>query len=90
MQFSHVEAQCYQWFLDEFSAQYADSLNILQVDNGAFHKAKDLCIPDNIILLFQPAYCPELNPTHATMAASEERFALRVIQRFNSTANKSR
>ena len=62
MQFSHVDAQCYQRFLDEFSAQYADSLNILQVDNGAFHKAKDLCIPDNIILLFQPAYCPELNP----------------------------
>ncbi len=42
--------------------QYADSLNILQVDNGAFHKTKSLQIPDNIILLFQPAYCPELNP----------------------------
>ena len=39
-----------------------DSLNIVQVDNGAFHKAKSLRIPDNIILLFQPAYCPELNP----------------------------
>ena len=29
---------------------------------GAFHKAKTLVIPDNIILLFQPPYCPELNP----------------------------
>lgn len=51
-----------QRFLDAFSQQYADSLNILQVDNGAFHKAKSLRIPDNLILLFQPAYCPELNP----------------------------
>ena len=51
---------CYQRFLDEFSACYPDSLNILQVDNGAFHKALDLRIPENIILLFQPAYCPEL------------------------------
>ena len=62
LEFSHVDSECYQRFLDAFSQQYSDSLNILQVDNGAFHKAKTLRIPDNIILLFQPAYCPELNP----------------------------
>lgn len=60
-QFSHVDSDCYQRFLDEFSARYPDSLNIVQVDNGRFHKAKKLRIPDNIILLFQPPYCPELN-----------------------------
>jgi hypothetical protein len=62
LQFSHIDSDCYQLFLDGFSQQYSDSLNILQVDNGAFHKAKSLRIPDNIILLFQPAYSPELNP----------------------------
>lgn len=61
-QFSHVDSDCYQRFLNEFSAFYADTLNILQVDNGAFYKAKNLTVPNNIILLFQPAYCPELNP----------------------------
>ena len=61
-QFSHVDSDCYQRLWNEFSATYADTLNILQVDNGAFHKAKDWLIPSNIILLFQPAYCPELNP----------------------------
>lgn len=60
-QFSHVDSDCYQRFLDEFSTRYPDSLNILQVDNGRFHKAKKLRIPDKIILLFQPPYCPELN-----------------------------
>ncbi len=35
---------------------------ILQVDNGRFHKGKSLVVPENIILLFQPPYCPELNP----------------------------
>jgi transposase len=24
---------------------------------------KPIAIPDNIVLLFQPAHCPELNPT---------------------------
>lgn len=27
-----------------------------------FHKAKRLEIPENIVLLFQPPYSPELNP----------------------------
>ena len=61
-QFSPVDTQCYQRFLDQFSAAYPESLNILQVDNGRFHKGKNLIVPENIILLFQPPYCPELNP----------------------------
>lgn len=32
------------------------------LDNGAFHKAKALIIPDNIVLIFLPPYSPELNP----------------------------
>ena len=37
-------------------------MNILQVDNGPPHVAKKLLIPENIILLFQPAYSPDVNP----------------------------
>jgi len=62
LQFSHVDTECYQRFLDEFSEAYPESLNILQVDNGRFHKGKGLVVPENIILLFQPPYCLELNP----------------------------
>lgn len=62
LQFSHVDTDCYQQFLNEFSQAYNDTLNILQVDNGLFHKAKRLRIPDNVILLFQPPHSPELNP----------------------------
>ncbi|MBD2037154.1 transposase [Leptolyngbya sp. FACHB-321] len=63
MQFSHVDTECYQRFLDEFAQAYPDSLNILQVDKGRFHKGKDLVVPEDIVLLFQPPYCPELNPS---------------------------
>lgn len=61
-QFSHVDTECFQQFLNEFAACNHDSLNILQVDNGLFHKAKKLQVPENIILLFQPPHSPELNP----------------------------
>jgi transposase len=61
-QFSHVDTDCYQKYLEEFSQAYPNSINILQVDNGRFHTSQKLVIPENIILLFQPPYCPELNP----------------------------
>ena len=34
----------------------------MQLDNGAFHKAKSLKIPENVVLLFQPAYSPDTHP----------------------------
>lgn len=62
LQFSHVDTQCYQEFLNQFSQAYPESLNILQVDHGRFHTSQKLRVPENVILLFQPPYCPELNP----------------------------
>ena len=41
---------------------YSQSLNVLILDNGRFHKAKKLTIPGNVRLLFLPPYRPELNP----------------------------
>jgi transposase len=61
-QFSHVDTPCYQEFLNQFSQAYRDSLNVLQVDRGRFHTSKKLVVPENVILLLQPPYCPELNP----------------------------
>lgn len=49
-------------FLNLVSAQFKDDVLIIQLDNGAFHKAKRLIVPQNIILLFQPPHCPESNP----------------------------
>ena len=32
------------------------------MDNGKFPQSSSLKIPDNILLIFQPPYSPELNP----------------------------
>lgn len=52
----------FQYFLDEFSLENPQELKIMVLDNGAFHKAKRLKIPENILLVFLPPYSPELNP----------------------------
>lgn len=61
-EFSHLNTDCFQVFLNLIAQQFADEVIILQLDNGAFHKAKRLQVPDNLVLLFQPPRCPELNP----------------------------
>ena len=62
LEFSDLTADCFQLFLDQFSEAFPESLNLLVLDNGRFHHAKSLEIPENVILLFLPAYSPELNP----------------------------
>jgi len=52
----------FQLFLNEFSACSPDEFKIMLLDNGSFHKAERLIIPENIALLFIPPYSPELNP----------------------------
>ena len=62
LEFSHLTADCFQVFLDKFSEAFRESLNLIVLDNGRFHHAKVLKIPENVVLLFLPPYSPELNP----------------------------
>ena len=52
----------FQLFIDHLSETFAHTLNVVILDNGRFHHAKALKVPENVILLFLPPYCPELNP----------------------------
>jgi len=48
--------------LNKLSNHKPDEYKIVVLDNGAFHKAKKLIIPEKITLVFLPPYSPELNP----------------------------
>ncbi len=53
---------CMEVFLKELSKTYPDDIIILACDGAAWHKSKNLKIPDNIKLIFIPPYTPEMNP----------------------------
>lgn len=61
-EFTHLNTDCFQVFLNLVSEQFKDDVLIIQLDNGGFHKAKRLVVPQNIILFFQPPHCPQSNP----------------------------
>ena len=50
------------------------------LDNGKFHKAKKLIIPENIVLVFLPPYSPELNPAEKIWAKYKREFSNRFFK----------
>ncbi len=52
-----------QLFLNEFAEARPPTLNILLLDNSGAHTAKELVVPPNVVLVFQPPYAPEVNPS---------------------------
>jgi transposase len=72
-------ADCFQLYLDEFSSQDPHEFKIIILDNGAFHKATQLNVPQNIALLFIPPYSPELNPAEKMWRLLKDSIATEVF-----------
>jgi len=57
-----MNSEGFEKFLKEFSEKNLNDFHVVQVDNASFHTAKNLALPDNVMLLYQPPYSPEVNP----------------------------
>lgn len=68
LEMPYCNTECFEVFLEELSKQNENEFKIVFLDNGAFHKAKRLNIPQNIALCFIPPYSPELNPAEKVWA----------------------
>ena len=68
------DSENFQIWLNEFSELNPKELKIVFLDNGACHKAKKLVIPNNMVLVFIPPYCPELNPAEKIWAFYKRKF----------------
>jgi hypothetical protein len=49
-------------FLEHVGQEFSDYFVVMQLDRAGWHDGNDLLIPENIRLIAQPAYSPELNP----------------------------
>jgi hypothetical protein len=56
------DADCFTVFLRQFGQHYGASLNIVLLDQAPAHVAQRVEVPENVILVWLPAYSPELNP----------------------------
>ena len=57
-----LDADCFTIFLRQFGQYYAESLNIVLLDQAPAHVAQRVPMPENVVLVWLPAYSPKLNP----------------------------
>ena len=60
--FSHLDAVCFELFLQEFGAAFSNTMNLLQMDQAGAHIAGQIRWPENVLPILQPSHSPELNP----------------------------
>jgi transposase len=68
-------------FLQEVSKDFEDYFVIMLVDGASWHRSENLSIPENIRLICQPSYSPELNPVeHVWEELREKHFSNKVFE----------
>ena len=65
-------------YLKDLSLYNPRELKILIIDNAAFHSTKNVELPENIILVPIPPYCPELNPAEKMWQWFKSKIAMKI------------
>ena len=75
-----MNADGFQAFLDGFAEKHPADFHVMQVDNARFHTAGRLELPDNVMLLYQPPYSPEVNPIEQVWAWAKGEIAGEIFE----------
>ena len=90
LEFSHLDGICFQIFLEHLASEYLDNLNVVQLDNGRFYHSSNPRIPDNILLIFQPPYSPELNPIERVWQHIKQELSWEIYDNLDEIKEKAR
>ena len=75
-------------YLHDLSLFKPRELKILIIDNAAFHSTKDVLLPENIILLPIPPYCPELNPAEKMWQWFKSKISMKIYKSLDELEEK--
>lgn len=75
-------------YLEDFSKHKPGELKIIVIDNAAFHSTKGIVLPENIVLMPIPPYCPELNPAEKVWQWMKDKIAMKIFDTLETLENK--
>jgi transposase len=75
-----MNTEGFQEFINRFSEKYPLEFHIMQVDNARFHTSAKLELPDNVMLLYQPPYSPEVNPIEQVWGWAKGKIAGEILE----------
>ena len=75
-------------YLNDLSLFKPRELKILIIDNASFHSSKDVELPENVILIPIPTYCPELNPAEQMWQWFKSKIAMKIYTSLDQLEQK--
>ena len=75
-------------YLNDLSLLRPRELKILIIDNATFHSTKDVGLPENVILVPIPPYCPELNPAEQMWQWFKSKIAMKIYKSLDQLEQK--
>lgn len=75
-------------YLNDLSLHKPRELKILIIDNAAFHSTKGVKLPENIILIPIPPYCPELNPAEQMWQWFKSKISMKIYKSLDELEHK--
>lgn len=85
----YANMECMNIFLKEVWEQYKDYIVVMQIDWARFHIWGEIKAPPNVILIQQPWYSPEINPTeHIREEWREKFFANQLFKSLNDVEDQ--
>ena len=74
-----VNAEAMSIFLEEVAMRHPDEFILMVMDQAGWHKAKELVIPENIRLIWQPPYSPQCNPVENIWGEIREKWFMNLV-----------
>ena len=88
LEMPHCNSQTFRVFINQLSLQNPEEFKILILDNGAFHHAKSIHLPQNMAFIFLPPYSPELNPAEKMWRHFKDRVSIIAYHSLESLQHK--
>jgi transposase len=76
LEMPRCDSHTFQVFIDHLSLQKPEEFKVLILDNGAFHHAASVKVPDNMAFMFLPPYSPERNPAEKMWRHFKDRVSM--------------
>ncbi|NQX85295.1 MAG: IS630 family transposase [Flavobacteriaceae bacterium] len=83
-----VSKNAFMAYLEDLSLYNPKELKILIIDNAAFHSTKEVQLPENIILIPIPPYCPELNPAEKMWQWFKTKVSMKIYKSLDELEDK--
>ena len=74
-----MDSACMNIFLQEIASRHKDEFVMMIIDGAPCHSDGVLKMPDNILLITLPPYCPQINPSENMWGDMREKFFPNVV-----------